>query len=110
MATNFKNVISKEVGTVRVPVYTSPAATRATIIGMSLANLTDSIVQASILIADSDSSTQGYVVKNVPIPPNTALKPIGKGEKIVLNPLDELLVECDKTDGLDVITSLVEIV
>ena len=36
MATNFKNVVTKEIGTQRVAVYTTPAATSTTIIGMNI--------------------------------------------------------------------------
>ena len=39
MATNFKNIIGKQIGTERVAVYTVPAATSTTIIGMNIANL-----------------------------------------------------------------------
>jgi hypothetical protein len=46
----------------------------------------------------------------MPIPPNSTLKPIGKGEKIIMQAGDTLYVEADKTESLDVITSLVEIV
>jgi hypothetical protein len=109
MATNFKNVITKEVGTVRVAVYTTPPANNTTVIGLSVANITDSIVSASILIGDSGSSV-GYLVKEMPIPANSTLKPIGKGEKIIMQAGDTLFVESNITDSLDVITSLVEIV
>ena len=82
MATNFKNIIGKEVGTSRVAVYTTPAAT----------------------------SSIGVLIKGMPIPPNTAMKPIGKGEKIVLDAGNVLYVTSDTTESLDVILSLVEIV
>jgi hypothetical protein len=110
MATNFKNVITKEVGTVRVPAYTAPGSTKTTIIGISIANITSSMVSCSLLIGDGDGSAVGYYFKDVPLAPNSTLKPIGKGEKIVLEAGDTLFVEANKTDALDVITSLVEIV
>ena len=50
MATNFKNVIGKEIGTQRVAVYTVPAATSTTVIGMNVANLTGGIVNCLSLI------------------------------------------------------------
>jgi hypothetical protein len=109
MATNFKNVIGKQVGTERVAVYTCPAATSTTIIGMNLANLTDGIVSATIEIGDEASSI-GVMVKDMPIPANSSLKPIGKGEKIVLDANNVLYVTSNTTDGIDVILSLVEIV
>jgi len=109
MATNFKNIIGKEIGTQRVAVYTTPAATSTTIIGMNVANLTGSMVSVDIEIGDEASSI-GHMIKGMPIPPNTAMKPIGKGEKIVLDATNTLYVTSDTTESLDVILSLVEIV
>ena len=109
MATNFKNIIGKEIGTQRVAVYTTPAATSTTIIGMNIANLTGSMVNVDIEIGD-ESSSIGYMIKGMPLPTNTAMKPIGKGEKIVLDATNTLYVTSDTTESLDVILSLVEIV
>ena len=109
MATNFKNIIGKEIGTQRVAVYTTPAATSTTVIGMNIANLTGSMVSVDIEIGDEASSI-GYMIKRMPIPPSTAMKPIGKGEKIVLDASNTLYVTSDTTESLDVILSLVEIV
>lgn len=109
MATNFKNIIGKDIGTERVAVYTVPAATSTTVIGMNVANLTDGMVNVTIEVGDEASSI-GVMIKDMPIPPNSALKPIGKGEKIVLDATNVLYVTCDKTDAVDVILSIVEIV
>ena len=109
MATNFRNIVGKEIGTERVAVYTVPAATSTTVIGMNIANLTDSMVNCSIEVGD-EASNIGFLVKNMPIAPNTAMKPIGKGEKIVLDATNTLYVKSDTTESLDVILSLVEIV
>ena len=109
MATNFKNVIGKEIGTERVAVYTVPAATSTTVIGMNVANLTDGIAKVTIEVGDEGSSI-GVMVKDMPIPANSALKPIGKGEKIVLDANNVLYVTADQTDAVDVILSIVEIV
>jgi hypothetical protein len=109
MATNFKNIVGKQIGTERVAVYTVPAATSTTVIGMNIANLTEGMVSCTIEIGDEASSI-GVMVKDMPIPPNSALKPIGKGEKIVLDANNVLYVTTDKTDSVDVILSIVEIV
>ena len=109
MATNFRNIVGKEIGTERVAVYTVPAATSTTVIGMNIANLTDSMVNCSIEVGD-EASNIGFLVKNMPIAPNTAMKPIGKGEKIVMDAGNVLYITADQTASLDVIISLVEIV
>mgnify|MGYP001416863544 CR=1 FL=1 len=109
MATNFKNIIGKDIGTSRVPVYTTPAATSTTIIGMNVANLTENMVACNIEIGD-EASNIGFLIKDMPIAPNSALKPIGKGEKVVLDAGNILYVTADQTASLDVILSIVEIV
>jgi hypothetical protein len=109
MATFFKNKVEKSIGTVRVPVYEAPPSARATVIGLSLANLTSSVVSASVLIAD-DTSVVGYYLKDVLIPPNSTLKVLNGGEKIILGSTNILYVESDINDSLDCVMSFVEIV
>ena len=110
MATNFKNALIKDVGTVRTPIYISPPSTKTTIIGLSMANVTSSVVSGSLLIGSGTDSVVVHLVKDIQCAPNSTLKPIGKGEKIVLQPGDILYAESDTTDALDVIVSTVEIV
>ena len=76
---------------------------------MNIANLTDSIVTCSIEIGD-EASNIGFLVKDMPIAPNTSMKPIGKGEKIVLDATNVLYITADQTASLDAILSIVEIV
>ena len=109
MATNFKNIIGKEIGTQRVAVYTVPAATSTSVIGMNIANLTENMVSCNIEVGD-EASNIGFLIKEMPIAPNSALKPIGKGEKVVLDAGNVLYVTADQTASLDVILSIVEIV
>ena len=109
MATNFRNIIGKEIGTQRVAVYTVPAATSTTVIGMNIANLTENMVSCNIEVGD-EASNIGFLIKEMPIAPNSALKPIGKGEKVVLDAGNVLYVTADQTASLDVILSIVEIV
>ena len=62
-----------------------PAATSTTVSSdMNIANLTDSMVNCTIEIGD-EASQIGTLIRDMPIAPNTAMKPIGKGEKIVLD-------------------------
>lgn len=109
MATFFKNKVVKDIGTVRVPIYEAPPSARSTVIGLSLANLTSSVVSASVLIAD-DTSVVGFYLKDVLIPPNASLKVLNGGEKIILGSTNILYVESDINDSLDCVMSFVEIV
>jgi hypothetical protein len=109
MATQFKNKVIKEVGPVPILALETDAATKSTIIGVNLANLTDFIVYASILLHD-DTSVEGYFMKDVMVPPNSNLKALAAGEKLILAPSNELYFVADQVEALDVIISYVDIV
>ena len=52
MATLFKNKVVKEIGTLPVDIYETDASTRATVIGLSITNLTTSFVYVDVIIFD----------------------------------------------------------
>jgi hypothetical protein len=109
MATTFKNKVIKEVGTVPILAIETDANTRSTVIGISLANLTSAVIYASLLVHD-DTSVEGYFIKDVPIPPNSSLRALDAGEKLILATSNQLYCVCDTEEGLDVIISYVDIV
>ena len=55
MATEFLNRVVKEIGTVPVLAIETNSGTRSTIIGLSLANITEFPVFASVLVHDNTS-------------------------------------------------------
>lgn len=109
MATQFKNKVVKEVGTVPILAIETDAATRSTIVGLSLANLTDFIVYCSLIVHD-ETSVEGYFMKDVMIPPNTSLRALAAGEKLILAPTNQLYIVADQDDALDAVISYVDIV
>ena len=109
MATTFKNKVVKDVGTVPILAIETNAATRSTIIGLSLANLTEAPVYASLLVHD-DTSVEGYFLKDVMVPPNTSLRALSAGEKLILAPENQLYIVADEDDALDAVISYVDIV
>ena len=109
MATQFKNKVIREIGPVPILALDTDAATRSTIIGLNLANLTDFIVYASVLIHD-DTSVEGYFMKDVTVPPNTSLHALAAGEKLILAPTNELYLVADQNEALDAVISYVDIV
>ena len=50
MATLFKNKVVNAVGVLPVDIYEADASTRATVIGLSLTNLTQSFVYVDVLL------------------------------------------------------------
>jgi len=108
MATTFKNKNVVQIGTVPVEILETTAAQRATIVGLSLTNLTESFVYVTVLI-DDDTSVQGHYLKDVLIPANTSLRAVNGGEKLILAPENKLSVQASVSDSVDVLLSYVEI-
>ena len=108
MATFFKNSIRKNVGTVPVEVLTTTPTTRATVIGLSLTNLTRDFCYVSVMIED-DTSVSGYYIKEAVLPGNTSLRVVNQGEKLIIAPENRILVSSNVDDSVDVIMSYVEI-
>lgn len=109
MATTFKNKVIKEIGVVPVLAIETDAATRSTIIGISLANLTSGIVYASVLVHD-DTSVEGYYLRDVMIPAHSSLRALSAGEKLILAPENQLYLVADQDNAFDAIISYVDIV
>lgn len=109
MATFFKNVVIKDVGITPVRILETLENTRATVIGMSLCNLTTGSLLVSVQIQD-DTSAMGYYIKNVVLAANTSLRAINGGEKLILAPSNALFVNSNVENSLDIVLSYVEIV
>ena len=109
MATLFKNKVVNTVGVLPVDVYETDASTRATVIGMSLTNLTQSFVYVDVLMQD-DTSVTGYYLKQALLPANTSLRVVATGEKLIIAPSNKLQVRSSIDDSVDVVLSFVEIV
>ena len=109
MATLFKNKVVNTVGVLPVDVYETDASTRATVIGMSLTNLTQSFVYVDVLMQD-DTSITGYYLKQALLPANTSLRVVATGEKLIIAPSNKLQVQSSIDDSVDVVLSFVEIV
>ena len=107
MANTFKNQFASAIGLTPVAVYTNPALTQATVIGMSVANLLAVPISVSVYV--TSAATNYYMIKNATIAPGGALVPIGGDQKLVLEANDVLYVVSDTAVSADVITSVLEI-
>jgi hypothetical protein len=108
MANQFGNATAKNVGTNPVDIYTTGATTRATIIGINIANTSTSDIEVSIKMRDSTSS-EYFIVKDTPIARYSALAAMGGDQKLVMAPNNVLIVETNKENAADVIVSYLEI-
>ncbi len=108
MANFFKNKVVNEIGTTPIQVLEFGPSTRGTVIGLSLANLTGSNILASITVTD-DASTVGYFIKDIIIAPNSSLRVVNGGEKLILAPNNAIHISASQEAALDCIMSYVEI-
>ena len=109
MATFFRNKVVNNVGSIPVKSLETDGNTRSTIVGISMANLTGSLIYANVLVKD-DGSSLGFYLKDVVIPANSSLRALSAGEKLVLAPNNELYFQASRDDAIDVVISYVDIV
>jgi hypothetical protein len=107
MANTFKNSALASVGTSAGTLYTAPSSTTATIIGLTVANITMTPITIGIYLTISGSDF--YIIKNAVIPVGGALVPIGGEQKVVLEAGDAIKVISNSASSADVIVSVLEI-
>ena len=109
MPTLFRHTVTTDIGTTPVDVVTIPPGVRATVIGCNIANTTEfDTVVVDVDIVDANS-TAGSYVNSIPIPPNTSLKLITQGEKVILPETASLRISSDLENSVDAVVSYVEI-
>jgi hypothetical protein len=109
MATTFRNKVVTQIGTETTEVLSTNDNNRITVVGFSLANLTDGVVLIDVTLRDADSAT-GYYAKEMILPPNTSLRVLNGGEKLILTPNNNLYVRSNVDESIDCVLSTVEIV
>ena len=77
------------------------------IVGLRLANILTSTVTCSIFVSEGGSTTR-YLVKDLSIPPNSAVELVSGGAKFVMQSTDILKVESDTASSADVYVSVVD--
>ena len=109
MATFFRNKVINGLGTTPETIADSTPSSRITVIGLIFCNLKDHVVKVSVQLSDA-TSTSGYYIKDVVVPPGQSLRVVNGGEKLVMAEQNLLTAFCDIEGGCDVISSYVEIV
>ena len=107
MANSFKNYILQNAGTSTQNVYAVGAGTQSTVIGMTIANTTDSPITANVTL--THSGTTIFMLKKATIAPGGALVPVGGDQKLVMEATDYLQVQTSSASSADVILSVLEI-
>ena len=104
MAQNFRRYTNNNVGTSVVTSFT--ANSYDTVVGISVANITASAVNADVYI--NDGTNDIYLVKTAPIPAGSSLQVLDGGAKFVMQSGDALKIISDTASSLDVYVSVVD--
>lgn len=109
MPTVFKHSLVTQIGTTPTDVVEIGGGVRATVIGCNIANVTEfDTVVADVQVVGADT-TVAYYVKGLAIPPNTAVKVVTQGEKLILPSNTNLRIVTNTADSVDATVSYVEI-
>ena len=108
MATAFKNSITGIIGTESRRIYKCPAGTTATVIGLSLANISGSEATGNVIIK-ANTSFQAHIIKDAPIPVGGALIVIGGDQKVVLEATDAIKIRSNTINSMNAVLSYLEI-
>lgn len=87
-------------------VYTVPSSTTAIVIGLNLANISNSLISIDVQI-DKNVGDTVYVAKSVPIPTGGSLE-LMTGNKFVLEAGDVISVTSSVANSLDSMLSIME--
>jgi hypothetical protein len=110
MATTFGNSLIEEIGTAPTIALTSAANARVTVIGLSLTNLTASVILGTIKILNNGNGATAHYIKEIPIPPNQSLRVINGGEKLIIGVDTSIIITASQDASLDLVMSYVSIV
>lgn len=109
MPTTFKQATRSSIGTGPVDVLNVPTGFTATVIGCNIANITEfDTVNVDVYVTGADS-VDTFVVRGITIGPNSAVKIITNGEKLILPQNYGLKIVSDTADSVSTIVSYVEL-
>jgi len=107
----FTNSLKPSIGTANTTVFTGPAATQSTVIGLSIANRTTSnTIQVSAYVLDSSNSyAASYIVNSATVPIGGTIVVIGGDQKMVIKSGDSIQVSSSVPGSADAILSVLQI-
>jgi len=108
MANAFKTFTDTAVGTSPATIYTCPASTETTIIGLNVSNILTVSITVDVQLENADGDNV-YIVKSAIVPVGSSLVACGGDQKIVMNASDVLKVTASAASAADVTMSILEI-
>lgn len=111
MANAFKTFTAQNIDTSsgKATLYTCPANTETTIIGLNIANILSVSITVTVELLDG-GSTITHIVKDAIVPVGSSLVAVGGPQKIVMNATDVLKVYGSQANCCDAVMSVLEIV
>jgi len=108
MANTFNNSAVSSVGNTPTELYSTNATTKATVIGINVANILTQTVTCDIIM-ENDLSQAFFIVKGAVIPAGSSLAAIGGDQKLVMNANNRILINANLPNAIDAIISVLEI-
>ena len=110
MANSFKTFTAQNIDTSsgKATLYTCPANTETTIIGLNIANILSVSITVTVELLDG-GSTITHIVKDAIVPVGSSLVAVGGPQKIVMNATDKLKVYGSQANCCDAVMSVLEI-
>jgi hypothetical protein len=110
MANAFKTFTAQNIDTSssKATLYTCPADTETTIIGLNIANILSVSITVTVELLDG-GSTITHIVKDAIVPVGSSLVAVGGPQKIVMNATDVLKVYGSQANSCDAVLSVLEI-
>lgn len=108
MANTFKSATATAVGTSPATIYTCPAATETTAIGLTVANIVTSEILVSVQL-EKNVGDNVHIIKDAPVPVGSSIVVIGGDQKLVLEVSDVIKVTSNTASSADVALSFLEI-
>ena len=110
MANAFKTFTAQNIDTSssKATLYTCPANTETTIIGLNIANILSVSITVTVELLDG-GSTITHIVKDAIVPVGSSLVAVGGPQKIVMNATDVLKVYGSQANCCDAVLSVLEI-
>lgn len=109
MANTFKNSISASIGTTETTIYSAPAATTATIIGVVVANRVSQNINIDLKVYDTAGSKNAYIITGSLVPPGSNIVLVGGDQKVVLKATDYMTLKSNVASSADIVLSVLEI-
>ncbi len=108
MASAFKSATAINVGTSLTTIYTCPANTTVTIIGLYLCNQSAGAINGTVEFYDSSTGNHAGILSASPIPDGSTVVAIGGEGKVVLNAGDAIKIQSNVASSIDVVLSYLE--